>query len=178
MLPSQRQLTPCWLVRHHKLPDTQPHWAQKQHNWVWETLISPPAVANTRCFRETKHPVWVNTPEFAVIRWTKTTAKSSFYMTLLKIRSKNSPCLEIYFSNIRFGKSSFLVEEILEKSFPTVLFTDILVKTRILFISLSDDLQQWIPPAFSFKLQIYVPCSINYSVYFYHTFSTTFFFPF
>lgn len=64
------------LVRHHKLPDPQPHWAQKQHSWVWETLISPPAVANTKCFRETKHPLWVNTPEFTVIRWTKTTAKS------------------------------------------------------------------------------------------------------
>jgi len=39
-------------------------------------LISLPAVANTRCFRETRYTIWVNTPEFAVIRWTKPTSKS------------------------------------------------------------------------------------------------------
>lgn len=49
------------------------------------------------------------------------------------------------------------------------------MKTRILFISLSDDLQQWIPPGFSFELQIYLSCRINYWVCFYHTFSTTWF---
>lgn len=70
------RLADYWLIRHHKLPDPPPLWAQKHHSWVWDTLISPPAVANTRCFRETKHPIWVNTPEFAVIGWTKPTAKS------------------------------------------------------------------------------------------------------
>lgn len=69
-------LADYWHLRHHKLPTPPPFWAKKHHSWVWETLISPPAVANTRCFRETRHPVWVNTPEFAAIRCTKPTAKS------------------------------------------------------------------------------------------------------
>lgn len=79
LLPSQGQLTSYYQhLRYLKLPPPAPLWAQKhfqKHSQVWETLISPPTVANTRCFRETRNPVWKNMPEFAVIRWTKPTAK-------------------------------------------------------------------------------------------------------
>lgn len=79
--PNYCQVRDSWLLadyrhlRYHKFSSSALLWAQKHHSQVWETLILPPTMANTRCFRETRHPVWINMPEFALIRWTKPTDK-------------------------------------------------------------------------------------------------------
>lgn len=110
-----RLLADYWLVRNYKLPDPQPHWAQKQHSWIWETLISPPAVANINT-SEKQNTLYGQICQNLLWSDGQKLQLKAGYVTLLKIRSKNSLCFEIYFSNIRFGKSSFLVEEIVEKT--------------------------------------------------------------
>lgn len=122
LLPSQGQLTSYYQhLRYFKLPPPAPLWAQKHFRQVWETLISPPTVANTRCFRETRHPVRKNMPEFAMIRWTKPTTKERWNVSHANKTQNLTLAWNIFqqhqiWKMNRFGrKNFFLMEGIKEK---------------------------------------------------------------